>query len=84
MAVQDPGVSIDPNDLDRLFNALFTTTPGGKGIGLSISRSIIEAYEARLWAIANAPHGAIVHFCLPVGPASPLRNIALNSSPSES
>jgi K+-sensing histidine kinase KdpD len=53
------------------------------GMGLSI-RSIIEAHGARLRETANAPHGAIVYVSLPVGLASPLRNIALNRSPSAS
>jgi signal transduction histidine kinase len=59
VAVHDTGVGIDPNDPDRLFNAFFTTKPGGMGMGLSISRSIIEAHGGRLWATPNEPHGAI-------------------------
>ncbi len=83
MAVQETGVGIDFNDLDPPFNAFLTTKLGGMGMGLSI-RSIIEAHGARLPVTANAPHGAIFHSSLPVGPASLLRNIALNSSPSAS
>ena len=83
VAVQDSGVGIDPNDLDPRFNAFLTTKLGGMGMGLSI-RSIIEAHGARLRATATAPHGAIFHLSLPIGPASRLRNIALNSSPSVS
>ena len=66
VAVDDTGVGIDPNDRDRLFNAFFTTKPGGMGMGLSISRSIIEAHGGRLWATPNEPHGATFHFTLPV------------------
>jgi signal transduction histidine kinase len=68
LAVHDTGVGIDPKHLDRLFNAFFTTKPGGMGMGLSISRSIIDAHGGRLWATPNEPHGAIFHFSLPVGP----------------
>jgi signal transduction histidine kinase len=65
--VCDTGVGIDPSDLDRLFNAFFTTKPGGMGMGLSISRSIVEAHGGRLWAAVNVPHGAIFQFSLAIG-----------------
>jgi PAS domain S-box-containing protein len=65
VAVQDMGVGIDPNDLDQLFNAFFTTKPGGMGIGLSICRSIVDAHGGRLWATPNAGYGATFHFALP-------------------
>ena len=53
VAVQDAGVGIDANKLDQLFSAFFTTKPDGMGMGLSISRSIIEAHGGRLWATPN-------------------------------
>src|SRR5262249_51913940 len=58
VSVQDAGVGIDASKADQLFNAFFTTKPGGMGMGLSISRSIIEAHGGRFWATANASHGA--------------------------
>jgi len=66
VAVHDTGAGIHASDLDRVFNAFVTTKPGGMGMGLSISRSIIEAHRGRLWAAPNEPHGAIVQFSLPV------------------
>ena len=61
-------MGIGPEDVDRLFDAFFTTKPSGKGMGLSISRSIIAAHGGRLWATANLPHGAIFQFWLTMDP----------------
>ena len=69
VAVQDAGVGIDPQDLDRIFTAFVTTKPEGLGMGLAISRSIIEAHGGRLWAVPNAGPGATVQFTLPIGEA---------------
>jgi signal transduction histidine kinase len=66
VTVQDTGSGIAANHLDHLFSAFFTTKPSGMGMGLSISRSIIEAHGGRLWAAPNEPHGAIFQFSLPV------------------
>ena len=66
VTVHDTGVGVDRDNVDRLFNAFFTTKPEGMGMGLSISRAIVEAHGGRLWATANSPHGAIFHFSLPV------------------
>ena len=65
VAVRDVGVGIEAEKADQLFNAFFTTKPGGMGMGLSISRSIIEAHGGRLWATPNPDHGATFHFVLP-------------------
>jgi C4-dicarboxylate-specific signal transduction histidine kinase len=65
VAVQDTGVGIDPDQMPQLFDAFFTTKVGGMGMGLSISRSIIEAHRGRLWATKNAGPGATFQFVLP-------------------
>jgi signal transduction histidine kinase len=66
IAVRDSGPGLDPKGLDRLFDAFYTTKPQGLGMGLAISRSIIEAHGGRLWATANAPQGAAFQFALPI------------------
>ena len=67
VVVRDSGPGLDPEGLGRLFDALYTTKPGGMGMGLSICRSIIEAHGGRIWATANVPQGAVFQFILPVG-----------------
>jgi PAS domain S-box-containing protein len=67
VAVQDSGTGLETESLDRLFTAFFTTKPQGMGMGLAISRSIIEAHGGRLWATLNAPRGALFQFTLPHG-----------------
>jgi signal transduction histidine kinase len=66
IAVRDSGPGLDPKGLNRLFDAFYTTKPQGLGMGLAISRSIIEAHGGRLWAKANAPRGAVFKFTLPI------------------
>jgi two-component system sensor kinase FixL len=65
VAVQDAGIGLDTQTMDRLFDAYFTTKPYGMGMGLSISRLIIEAHGGRLWATPNADRGATFQFTLP-------------------
>ena len=65
VAVRDSGPGLAPGSLENLFKAFHTTKPNGLGLGLSICRSIIEAYGGRLWASANAPRGAVFQFTLP-------------------
>jgi signal transduction histidine kinase len=64
--VQDTGPGIDPADLDRLFQSFYTTKPDGIGMGLAISRSIVEAHGGRLSAAPSQPRGAAFRFTLPV------------------
>jgi C4-dicarboxylate-specific signal transduction histidine kinase len=66
IAVRDSGPGFDPQSLDRLFDAFYTTKPHGLGLGLAISRRIIEAHGGRLWATAHTPHGAVVQFTVPI------------------
>jgi PAS domain S-box-containing protein len=67
VTVRDSGPGLDPKSLDHLFDAFYTTKPQGMGMGLAISRSIIEAYGGRLWATANEGRGATFQFTLPTG-----------------
>jgi len=67
VAVRDSGPGLPPGSLDLLFNAFYTTKPQGMGMGLAISRSIVEAHGGRLWVTPNEPHGAVFQFTLPSG-----------------
>ena len=67
LSVGDSGSGIDPQHLDKLFDAFFTTKPHGMGVGLSISRSIIESHKGRLWATANDGPGATFSLSIPCG-----------------
>jgi signal transduction histidine kinase len=65
VAVQDTGIGLDAEDGDRIFNAFFTRKSGGMGMGLSISRSIIEAHGGQIWASPASPYGALLQLTLP-------------------
>src|SRR4051812_39241020 len=69
LSVCDAGSGIDPPSIEKLFDAFYTTKPHGMGVGLSISRSIIESHEGRLWASANEGPGATFFFSIPCGTA---------------
>jgi signal transduction histidine kinase len=73
VAVRDSGIGISRQDMPRLFDAFFTTKPDGIGMGLSISRTIIEAHGGRIWAELNDGPGLTVQFELPVEVASRAR-----------
>jgi PAS domain S-box-containing protein len=70
VSVTDCGVGISAENMDRLFDAFFTTKASGMGMGLSICRSIVEAHDGRLWATANVPYGTTFQFTLPVKAAT--------------
>ncbi len=65
ISVGDTGVGLQPERVEQIFNAFFTTKPQGTGMGLPISRSIIESHGGRLWAIGNSGRGATFQFTLP-------------------
>jgi C4-dicarboxylate-specific signal transduction histidine kinase len=65
ISVSDSGEGLDPANTERVFDAFFTTKPDGMGMGLAISRTIIEAHGGRLWATSNSPAGAVFQFTLP-------------------
>jgi signal transduction histidine kinase/CheY-like chemotaxis protein len=64
VAVQDSGIGFDPQSAERMFDAFHTTKPGGLGMGLSISRSIVQSHGGRLWAVSNDGPGATFQFTL--------------------
>jgi signal transduction histidine kinase len=63
--VRDAGVGLDPGTADKLFEAFYTTKESGMGIGLSVSRSIIEKHQGRIWAAQNDGPGATFSFSIP-------------------
>jgi PAS domain S-box-containing protein len=65
VTVEDTGAGLDPQHIESVFNAFFTTKAEGMGMGLAISTSIIEAHKGRLWAAPLHPHGTAFHFTLP-------------------
>ena len=77
VSVQDTGVGLPPDQAGQIFNAFFTTKEHGTGMGLRISRTIIEAHGGRLWATDNYPRGASFHFTLAVSSGA----ASLNASP---
>jgi len=70
VSVRDAGVGVDPRSMNKLFDAFYTTKSDGMGIGLSVSRSIIEGHQGRLWAESNDGPGATFSFSIPSGPES--------------
>ena len=65
LSVSDTGMGLPAEKMDQIFSAFFTTKPQGSGMGLAISRSIVESHGGRLWATANDERGATFHFTLP-------------------
>jgi PAS domain S-box-containing protein len=71
VSVSDSGVGLPPQQTEQIFNAFFTTKPHGTGMGLRISRSIIESHDGRLWAADNSLRGARFYFSLPTNTGAP-------------
>ena len=67
IVVADDGTGIEPTNIDRIFDAFFTTKSQGMGMGLSICQSIVEAHGGRLWAAPGVPHGSVFNLQLPIG-----------------
>ena len=70
VTVRDTGQGLSPEVQDRLFQPFFTTKAGGMGLGLSVSRSIVESQGGQLWATSNPEGGASFHFSLPIHASS--------------
>jgi signal transduction histidine kinase len=66
VSISDTGVGLPADKTEQIFNAFFTTKPQGTGMGLTITRSIVEAHGGRLWATSNTDCGATFHFTLPI------------------
>jgi signal transduction histidine kinase len=71
VSVSDTGIVLPPQRMDQIFNAFFTTKSHGTGMGLRISRSIVESHGGRLWAENNSQRGASFCFSLPTKPGAP-------------
>ncbi len=65
VTVEDSGAGLDPNKMIRIFEPFYTTKSGGMGMGLSISRSIVQNHGGRIWATANEGRGTRFHFTVP-------------------
>ena len=70
ISIRDTGIGLPPEQADKVFDSFFTTKPQGTGMGLSISRSIIESHGDRLWATGNPDRGTTFQFTLPIEPAA--------------
>ncbi len=75
VAVRDSGLGFGEEQMQRLFEAFYTTKIAGLGIGLSLSRSIVEAHGGRIWASNNEPLGASVQFTLPASSEAAHRDV---------
>jgi signal transduction histidine kinase len=69
IAVNDTGPGLPLGKADQIFDAFFTTKPQGSGMGLAISKSIVESHDGRIWANGDGGRGATFHFTLPAAPA---------------
>jgi len=79
ISVSDTGVGLPPQPTNQIFDAFFTTKSHGLGMGLRISRSIVESHGGRLWAADNSPHGATFSFTLPI----PVEALEFRAKPSD-
>jgi signal transduction histidine kinase len=70
ISVSDGGVGLPVENLEKIFNAFFTTKPRGTGLGLAITRSVIQSHGGHIWATSNSGRGATFHFTLPLREAA--------------
>src|SRR5262249_27485834 len=73
LTVKDTGIGLAPQQLEKVFEAFYTTKSSGMGVGLAVSRSIIERHHGRLWAEPNEGPGASFSFAIPAAPADAAR-----------
>ena len=73
--MRDSGTGVLPENADQVLDAFFTTKPDGMGMGLAISRSIIEAHGGRLWFAPNSDRGCTFRFAVPVVRDEPIRDV---------
>jgi signal transduction histidine kinase len=78
VTVRDAGIGLDRQSVEKLFDAFYTTKSGGMGIGLSVSRTIVERHQGRLWAEPNDGPGATFSFSIPLAPEA-ITDAALRS-----
>jgi signal transduction histidine kinase len=83
VSVRDTGIGIDPHNLDRIFEAFFTTKSEGMGMGLNICRSIIESYGGRLWVSRGETCGSVFFIALPTAEAPQAASVSPNTAPEE-
>jgi signal transduction histidine kinase len=72
VSISDTGIGLPAGSAEKIFDPLHTTKPQGTGMGLTITRSIVESYGGRVWASANEGMGATFHFILPCEPGAPV------------
>jgi signal transduction histidine kinase len=72
VSISDTGIGLPSGSAERVFEPFHTTKPQGTGMGLTITRSIVESYGGRVWATANQGKGATFHFTLPCGREAPV------------
>ncbi|WP_083219455.1 PAS domain S-box protein [Bradyrhizobium icense] len=81
VTVRDSGPGLDPADVERVFEAFYTTKAKGMGMGLAICRSMVEAHGGRMWAGANEPRGAVFQFSLPLEQDESVQARLIRSNP---
>jgi signal transduction histidine kinase len=78
VSIEGTGVGLSANQAGQIFNAFFTTKEHGTGMGLRISRTIIEAHGGKLWATDNHPRGATFQFTLAISPVNGASDAGVN------